>query len=124
MLVGTVTASTNWFILPHDQTLLTQAFLGDLIGGLSTMIVCLAIGLWHEKAYFIGSMYSVAIVSHLNHQLRSALFLLCLVVQKTSDDKETSELAKQSVEQINAALKQATADAISSRPGNPPKMSQ
>lgn len=115
LLVGTVTASTHWFILPHNQTLLIHVFLADLIAGLSTVIVCLAIGLRHERAYFIATIYSVSIVSKLNHQLRSAVFLLCLMVQKTNDDKETAQLAELAMERINAALRQATANAIFGR---------
>ncbi len=124
LLVGTVTASTHWFILPHDQALLIHAFLADLIAGLSTVIVCLAIGLRNERAYFIASIYSVSLVSKLNHQLRSAVFLLCLMVQKTNGDKETAQLAEQAMERINAALRQATANAIFGRARNEPKISE
>lgn len=120
MLVGAVAASTHWFVVAHDRILLTHAFLGDLIGGLVTAIMCLAIELWHEWAYFVGTMYSVSIVSQLNHQLRSAIFPLCLAVQRTSD-QEPSQLTDQAVERINAALREATAIAISGRGGNAPR---
>lgn len=120
ILVGTITACTHWLILSHDQTLLTHAFLGDLIGGLSTVIVCLAMGLGQERASFIHTLYSVSIVSKLNHQLQTSVFPLRLVVQKASDE-ETCRLAEQAVERINDALREATADAISRRTGHIPK---
>ena len=114
ILIGAFTAGTHWFIVPHDRALMVRLFMGDFIAALATVIVCLALQLWLEDMHFLNAMSGVTIVSELNHHVRSALFRLCLVVQKIGD-RETSRLADEAVQQINAALRDATADAISGR---------
>ena len=112
LLVGALGAVMQWVMVPHDPALMTNLFAGDLVGGLGSMIVCLALHLQHEEALFVRALSCVAIVTELNHRIRSALFPLCLAAQKI-DDSETSQLADETVEGISAALREATADAIS-----------
>jgi hypothetical protein len=114
ILVGAVIAGIHWFLVPHEQLLLTHIMLGDLIAALTTMIVCLAIQLRQEEVHFANAMSRAAIVSELNHHVRNAVFPLCLYVQKLGD-KDASQVANEAVERINIALKEATADAISGR---------
>lgn len=117
ILVGALSAVMQWIMVPHDLALLTNVFAGDVIGALSVMIVCLAIELRYEKALFVSALSCVAIMSELNHRVRSALFPLCLVAQKIGD-KEASHLANEAVEQISVRLREATGDAISGCSGN------
>jgi hypothetical protein len=114
LLVGAIAGGIHWATVPHDRVLITHLFLGDLIAGLSTIIVCLAIQLRQEEVHFASAMSRAAIVSELNHHVRNAVFPLCLAVQKLGD-KDASQLANDAVERINIALKEATADAISGR---------
>jgi hypothetical protein len=114
LLVGSIIAGIHWFLVPHDQLLLTHVMLGDLIASLTTMIVCLAIQLRQEEVHFASAMSRAAIVSELNHHVRNAVFPLCLYVQKLGD-KDASQVANEAVERLNIALKEATADAISGR---------
>ena len=117
VVVGSFAAGAHWFVVAHDRALIARLFMGDFIGALIAVIVCLAIQLRQEDAHFHRAMSGVSIVTELNHHLRSAVFRLCLAVQKIGD-KETSQLASQAVEQINTALRDATADVISGRVQN------
>jgi hypothetical protein len=116
ILVGTLSAAIHWFIIPHS--LLTRALLGDVVGALSMVIVCLAMQMWQEDMHFANAMSCVTIVSELNHRVRSACFTLSLAAQKLND-KETSQIAKEALDRVNIALEQAEADAISGRAWNP-----
>jgi hypothetical protein len=112
ILVAAFTAGTHWFTVPHDHGLMVRIFMGDFVAALAAIILCLALQLRQEDTHFVNALSSVTIVSELNHHIRSAVFRLCLIVQKIGD-RETSRLADEAVEQINAALRDATADAIS-----------
>lgn len=112
ILVGALGAAMQWITVPHDPALMTNVFAGDVVGSLGAMIVCLALHLQHEEALFLRALSCVAVVTELNHRIRSALFPLCLAAQKTGEP-ETSQLADEAVEGISVALREATADAIS-----------
>jgi hypothetical protein len=114
ILVGTFTASIHWLILPRDHALMVQVFGGDLIGALSTIIVCIAIQLREETMRFLSAISCVAIVSELNHRIDSAVFPLCVAAQKIGA-KEISDLATAAMEQTNIGLLGAARDAISGR---------
>lgn len=118
VLVGTFSAGIHWFIIPHHHSLLPRTLLGDVVGALSMVIVCLAMQMWQEDIHFANAMSCVTIVSELNHRVRSACFTLCLAAQKLNE-KETSQIAKEALDRINIALEQAEADAISGRAWNP-----
>jgi hypothetical protein len=111
-LVGGVASGIHFAMIPHDPALLTEAMLGDLIAGLTAIIVCLAIQLRQEEVHFASAMARTAIVAELNHHVRNAVFPLCLALQKTGD-KEAVLVANEAVDRINIALREATADAIS-----------
>lgn len=112
LLVGGVASGIHFAMVPHDPRLLTEAMLGDLIAGLTAIIVCLAIQLRQEEVHFASAMTRTAIVSELNHHVRNAVFPLCLALQKTGD-REAVLVANEAVDRINIALREATADAIS-----------
>jgi hypothetical protein len=112
LLVGAPGAVMQWIMVPHDPALMINVFAGDVVGGLGAMIVCLALHIQHKEALFVRALSCVAIITELNHRIRSALFPLCLAAQKTGGS-ETSQLADEAVEGISAALREATADAIS-----------
>jgi len=112
--VGAFTASIHWFIAPRDPALMVKVFGGDLIGALSTIIVCIAIQLGEEVMHCLSAISCVAIVSELNHRVDSAVFPLCVAAQKIGD-KEISDLATTAMEQTNIGLRGAARDAIFGR---------
>ena len=117
ILVDVLSAAGHWFALPHDRALMTRVFMGDVIACFITVVICLAIQLRDEEVHFVGATSCVTIVSELNHDIRNAVFPLCLVAQKI-DDQEMSRFADRALAQINVALREATAQAISGRPRN------
>ena len=114
ILVGGASAAGQWFTIPHDRGLLTHLFLGDVIAAFLTVVICMALLIRHEEVHFVGATSCVVIVSELNHDIRTAVFPLCLIAQRTDDD-QMSRLADRALAQINVALRDATAHAISGR---------
>jgi len=88
--------------------------IGDLIAGMTAIIVCLAIQLRQEEIHYQTAMDRAAIVAELNHHVRNAIFPLCLAVQNTGNE-DAIKTSNDAVERINIALKDATADAMSGR---------
>jgi len=114
ILVGGASAAGHWFTIPHDRGLLIHLFLGDTIAAFLTVVICLALLIRHEEVHFVRATSCVIIVSELNHDIRTAVFPLCLVAQRTDND-QMSRLADRALAQINVALRDATAHAISGR---------
>jgi hypothetical protein len=114
LIVAIFATAVHLATLPPDRTLLLHAGIGDLIAGLTAIIVCLGIQLRQEEVHYRTAMERAAIVAELNHHVRNAVFPLCLAVQKTGD-AEAIKTANDAVDRINIALKDATADALSGR---------
>jgi hypothetical protein len=114
LAVAVISSAVHLATLPHDRNLLLHAVIGDLIAGLTAVIVSLAIQLRQEEVHYRTAMERAAIVAELNHHVRNAVFPLCLAVQK-SGDLEAMKTANEAVERINIALKDATVDALSGR---------
>lgn len=114
LMVTLIAAGIHAALLPHDRNTTLFALMGDLIAGLVTMVVCLAIQLKQEEVHFRAAMERAAIVAELNHHVRNAIFPLCLIAQKIGND-DASRIANEAIEKINIALKDATADAMSGR---------
>lgn len=100
--------------MPLERAIVLHVLVGDLIAGLTSVIVCLAIQLKQEEVHYQTSIERAAIVAELNHHIRNAVFPLCLAVQKTGD-ADSVKVAAEAVDRINIALKDATADALSGR---------
>jgi hypothetical protein len=108
----TVTALiVNMATMQFDRTLIVRQLVGNVVAGLVTVLVALAIQLKYEGLYYRFAMDRVAIVAELNHHVRNAVFPLCLAVQRTGD-AEANRMANDSVERINIALRDAMADAF------------
>jgi hypothetical protein len=113
-IVAVIATAVHIATLPGDRSLLLHAGIGDLIAGLTAVIVCLAIQLRQEELHYRTAMERAAIVAELNHHVRNAVFPLCLSIQKLGD-AEALKASHDAVERINIALKDATADALSGR---------
>ncbi len=115
LVVSLFTAFVHVLTLPSsDQTLLLHVLLGDMVAGLATVIVCLAIQLKQEEVHFQVAMDRAVIIAELNHHVRNAIFPLSLALHKTGD-KDCTRIADEAMERLNIALRDATADAISGR---------
>lgn len=113
-IVAVIATAVHVATLPGDRSLLLHAGIGDLIAGLTAVIVCLAIQLRQEEVHYRTAMERAAIVAELNHHVRNAVFPLCLSIQKLGD-ADALKASHEAVERINIALKDATADALSGR---------
>ena len=114
LIVTLIAAGVHLATVPRDVSSFRFIVIGDLIAGLTTMIVCLAIQLRQEEVHYRTAMERAAIVAELNHHVRNAVFPLCLAVQKTGNE-DAIKTSNDAVDRINIALKDATADAISGR---------
>src|ERR1043166_2955576 len=114
LVVALIPAAVHVGTLPLERGLLLHAFLGDLIAGLTAVIVCLAIQLKQEEVHYQVAMDRAAIVSELNHHVRNAIFPLSLAIHKLGD-ANASRIADDAVDRINIALREATADALAGR---------
>ena len=114
LIVTAISVAVHAATLPMERTLFLHAGIGDVIAGLTAIIVCLAIQLRQEEVHYRTAMERAAIVAELNHHVRNAVFPVCLAVQKVGD-AEAIKTANEAVERINLALKDATADALSGR---------
>jgi hypothetical protein len=114
LLVGVIAALVHLFLLPPDRDIIVHAVVGDVVAGLITVVVCLAIQLRQEEIHYQSAIERAAIVAELNHHIRNAVFPLSLAIHK-SGDTDAISTAQDSVERINIALKDATVDALSGR---------
>ncbi len=115
LITGVAAAGVHLATNPaFDRQFLIPEVLGDVIAGLWTVVVCLAIQLKQEEVHYRAAMERVAIIAEVNHHVRNAVFPLCLAAQKTGDPQSV-RIASEAVEKINLALKDATTDALSRR---------
>jgi len=113
LMVSLIAIGIHLATVPHDVDF-RHIVIGDVIAGLTAIIVCLAIQLRQEEVHYQAAIERAAIVAELNHHVRNAVFPLCLAVQKLGDE-EAIKTSNDAVDRINIALKDATADAISGR---------
>ncbi len=114
LLVGVMAAATHLATVPLERNLVMHLLVGDFVAALTAVIVCLAIQLRQEEIHYRTSIERAALVAELNHHIRNAIFPMCLAVHKVGD-AAAIDTAQDSVERINIALKDATADALSGR---------
>jgi hypothetical protein len=110
LLVTASAALVHVATMPFERLKPTE-LIGDLVAGLVTMVVCLAIHLKYESLYFRFAMERAAIVAEVNHHVRNAIFPLCLVAQRNAD-VDGNRIAAEAVEKINIALRDAITDAL------------
>lgn len=111
ILVWICSAVANVALLALDRAGIIRLVVGCSIGGLMTVVVTLALQLWHEEVHYRVALQRASIVAELNHHVRNAVFPLCIAVQKLGDP-EANRSADQAVERINLALRDATTDAL------------
>ncbi len=115
VIAGSAAAAVHLIINPaFEPRFLVPEILGDVVAGLVTVVVCLAIQLKQEEVHYRAAMERVAIIAEVNHHVRNAVFPLCLAAQKTGDP-QSIRMANDAVDKINLALKDATTDALSRR---------
>lgn len=101
-------------LIAAERTTVIYTIMGDIVAGLVSMIVCLAIQLKQEEIHYKTAMERAAIVAELNHHVRNAIFPLCLIAQRVGND-DAARIANEAIDKINIALRDATADAMSGR---------
>ena len=101
-------------LLVSDRSTVIYTIMGDIVAGLVSMVVCLAIQLKQEEIHYKTAMERAAIVAELNHHVRNAIFPLCLIAQKMGNE-DAARIANEAIDKINIALRDATADAMSGR---------
>ena len=111
-LLVTVTAViVNAASMQFDRAMIVRQLVGHIVAGVVTTLAALAIRLKYEGLYYRFAMDRVAIVAELNHQVRNAVFPLCLAVQRTGD-ADANRMSNDAVERINVALRDAMSDAF------------
>jgi hypothetical protein len=114
ILVGLMAALTHLVTMPLERSIILHSIVGDVIAGLTAVVVGLAIQLRQEEVHYKTAIERAAIVAELNHHIRNAVFPLSLAVHKGGDAAAIST-AEDAMERINLALRDATADALSGR---------
>ncbi len=115
IITGSAAAAVHLITNPSiERAFLVPEVLGDVVAGLCTVVVCLAIQLKQEEVHYRAAMERVAIIAEVNHHVRNAVFPLCLAAQK-SGDPQSIRIASDAVEKINLVLRDATTDALSRR---------
>jgi len=110
-LVWVVSSIADVALLPLDRALMVRQIVANFIAGLMAVVVTLAIQLKHEEVHNRVAMERAAMVSELNHHVRNAVFPLFVAVHRLGDT-DAKKTADDAVERINAALRDATADAL------------
>ena len=111
LLVTTTAITVNAATVQFDRTLILRQLVGHIVAGLVTTLAAVAIQLKYEGLYYRFAMDRVAIVAELNHQVRNAVFPLCLAIQRNGD-ADSNLMANDAVERINLALRDAMTDAF------------
>ena len=110
-MVWIIASVANLSLLPLERTLIVRQLVADFIGGLVAVAVILAIQLRHEEVHNRSALVRAAFVAELNHNVRNAVFPLCMAVQRLGD-ADAKRLADDAIDRINVALRDATADAL------------
>ncbi len=111
LLVTATAVTVNAATVQFDQSLIIKQLVGHIVAGLVTTLATLAIQLKYEGLYYRFAMDRVAIVAEVNHQVRNAVFPLCLAIQRNGD-ADSNRMANDAVERINIALRDAMTDAF------------
>jgi hypothetical protein len=111
LLVTATALTVNAATVQFDRTLILRQLVGHIVAGLVATLAALAIQLKYEGLYYRFAMDRVAIVAEVNHQVRNAVFPLCLALQRNGD-ADSNRMANNAVERINLALRDAMTDAF------------
>lgn len=114
VLVFVAGMSVGWALLPHDRTSLVHELIANSITGLITIVIALSIQLRHEERYYRFAAERAAHMAELNHDVRNAVFPLCLAAQR-SGEPESDRLAQEAMARLDIALRDAAVDAYSGK---------
>ncbi|MGI9104458.1 MAG: hypothetical protein ACR2IF_18600 [Terriglobales bacterium] len=106
--------SVDVALLPHDRTAIVHELIANTITALIAVVIALAIQLRYEERYYRFAVERAASMAELNHNVRNAVFPLCLAVQR-SGDAESDRLARESMARLDIALRDAAVDAYSGK---------
>ncbi|MFB3915988.1 MAG: hypothetical protein ACE14M_04625 [Terriglobales bacterium] len=104
----------QFILLPMDRGLVVRQVVANFIPALMAVVVTLAIQLRHEEVHNRTLMERAMTTAELNHHVRNAVFPLFVTIHRLGDE-DAKRSAEDAVERINAALKDATADALAGR---------
>lgn len=110
-LVAVTAFVVNISNVSFEYALFLRLAIGDFMAGLVAGLVALALQLRYDSIYYRVAMERAGIVAEMNHHVRNAVFPLCLAVHRKGDP-ETDQLAREAVERINVALRDAITDAF------------
>ncbi len=111
LLVTATAVTVNAATVQFDKALILKELVGHIVAGLVATLVAIAIQLTYEGLYYRFAMDRVAIVAEVNHQVRNAVFPLCLAIQRNGD-VDANRMANEAMERINVALRDAMTDAF------------
>lgn len=114
ILVWAMSFIAHLLLLPTDPGLIVRQAVASSIPGLMAVVVTLAVQLRHEEIHNRTLMERAMTTAELNHHVRNAVFPLFIAIHRLGDD-DARRTAQDAVERINAALKDATADALAGR---------
>jgi hypothetical protein len=106
--------AVNLALLPHDRTSIVHQLIANCVTGLVTTVIALSIQLRHEERHYRFAAERAAHMAELNHDVRNAVFPLCLAVQR-SGEAESDRLARESMARLDIALRDAAVDAYSGK---------
>jgi hypothetical protein len=106
--------AVNLALLPHDRTSIVHQLSANCITGLITTVIALSIQLRHEERHYRFAAERDAHMAEVNHNVRNAVFPLCLAVQR-SGEPESDRLAQEAMARLDIALRDAAVDAFSGK---------
>ena len=101
-------------LLPHDRTSIVHQLIANCITALIAIVIALSIQLRHEERYYRFTAERAAHMAELNHDVRNAVFPLCLAVQRAGEP-ESDRLAQEAMARLDIALRDAAVDAYSGK---------
>lgn len=114
LLVAVTGLGLDVVVVPSPRPLIVSFAVANLVAGLVTALVCLAIQLTHEEEHYRFAAERSAMITELNHNVRNAVFSLCVAVERLGD-AEAQRLSHEAMQRINIALRDATVDAVSGK---------
>jgi hypothetical protein len=113
-LAGLVVTATSMYVRQFlgNDIAPKLALIGDVVAGLVSMLITLAIYLHFESQYYHFALERAAVFSEINHHVRNAVFPLCLAIQKTGDP-DGIRISQEAMDRINVVMREAVTDVFS-----------
>jgi hypothetical protein len=114
MLVFAAGMAVGVALLPHDRTAIVHLLIANAVTALIAVVIALSIELRHAERHYRYAAERAAHMAELNHNVRNAVFPLCLAVQARGDE-ESNRLAQEAMARLDIALRDAAVDAYSGK---------